>query len=207
MLNSGVDVDTRDPGGMTPLMGAASGGHLEVITMQLIRRADIEATDEEGITALAHAVYHSRLEAARLLLDQGANANGSGLNCKRVRRVETKLRDGTIKPEDLPEQLKQPQGYSPLAYAVFHQDTALAELLLDRGADINAPNGVTGNTPLASAALAGKTAMVRVLLERGADTTARDKRGHTALELARRMGKSNEVIALLEAHEDRPGPS
>ena len=59
-----------------------------------------------------------------------------------------------------------------IAQAIHHwQSTAVAELLLDRGADINVQTTVhfNGDTPLSWKLRNGDTAGVRFLLERGAD--------------------------------------
>ncbi len=72
---------------------------------------------------------------------------------------------------------------------------AVVRLLLDQGADINAPD-FWGGTALVSAAFAGQTDVVRLLLSRGADVNASDD-GATALGYAQNQGH-RDIVRLLE---------
>src|ERR1041384_443205 len=63
-----------------------------------------------------------------------------------------------------------PFGWSALHLAAFSGVPAAVQLLLDRGAEINArARSKFKNTPLQTALLAGQLATARLLLERGAD--------------------------------------
>jgi ankyrin repeat protein len=57
MLKAGANVDSGFPGGKTPLIEAAQGGHVLTVKILLDHSADVEAKDERGMTALAWA-YH-----------------------------------------------------------------------------------------------------------------------------------------------------
>lgn len=61
-------------------------------------------------------------------------------------------------------------GYTPLHFAVRHGHFAIAQLLIDAGADVNARQEETNsNTAIAEAARSSSAEMVQFLLERGAD--------------------------------------
>ena len=87
-------------------------------------------------------------------------------------------------------------GLTPLHVAARLDDVALARVLLDYGANLEAVNTHTFSTPLKYAVFYGKTDMVRFLVERGADLENRGGGSTTPLELAckapteqfRRMG-------------------
>ena len=71
---------------------------------------------------------------------------------------------------------------APLRYAAVTGHTAIASLLLDRGADVNHGN----NQALYNAASAGQLQMAALLLERGATAiseslTVAEERGHHAV--------------------------
>jgi ankyrin repeat protein len=69
-----------------------------------------------------------------------------------------------------------------------------AEILLERGADINA--GAGGNTPLHGAAWLGHTEMVRWLLKHGADPALLDFKGRTPQQLAEESGHTDTAETL-----------
>ncbi len=71
LLNAGADVNSRDSGGSSPLMRAASlrpglGGS-DLIRLLVEKRADVTLRDAEGATALHYAARYGRADAARTL--------------------------------------------------------------------------------------------------------------------------------------------
>lgn len=74
--------------------------------------------------------------------------------------------------------------------------------LLSNGAHVNAPQR-GGDSLLHLAARRGDAYLVRYLLRRGADVGARDRRGRSALDLARQLEHAD-VVALLEHPERVP---
>ena len=110
------------------------------------------AFSDDGFTALHLAVFAEQEEAARTLIEHGADLNARST--------------GTI------------ARVPPLGTAAFVRSVPLSRLLLDAGADVNG-QGVGGFTALHTAALNGDEELVELLLERGADaslTTAQGKR-------------------------------
>ena len=97
----------------------------------------------------------------------------------------------------LPLDLPDPDGVTLLDMAVINGRTAIAELLISRGANVNAVSK-HGMTPLLYAASIdfGDSAMVDLLLKSGAKTKARSKEGLTALELARKYNQANLLKSL-----------
>ncbi len=73
-------------------------------------------------------------------------------------------------------------GVTPLSWAAMHGDTALVQLLIEKGAKPNQPNK-DGSFPLHCAAFLGQDAAVGVLLQSGADVTARTQRGDTPTQV------------------------
>jgi ankyrin repeat protein len=98
----------------------------------------------DGFTALHLALFGGQEEAARLLLERGADPNALSTN----------------------EAVRVP----PLGTAAFVRSVPLARLLLDSGADLNG-RGEGGFTALHSAAQNGDEDLAQLLLERGADPT------------------------------------
>jgi ankyrin repeat protein len=66
-------VDAARDGGVTPLMMAAFGGHLEMAKLLLEKGATVDAKSNEGFTPLMWAARKGQLEIVKLLLQKGAN--------------------------------------------------------------------------------------------------------------------------------------
>lgn len=115
------------------------------------------ALSDDGFTALHLAVFAEQEEAARLLIDRGADVDA--LATSPIARVR------------------------PLGTAAFVRSVAMARLLLDGGADVNG-RGEGGFTALHSAAQSGNEELTRFLLDRGADATAAAEDGTRSLDLA-----------------------
>jgi uncharacterized protein len=121
--------------------------------------AQARAFAEDGFTALHLAVFSRDEEAARALLEAGADPDA--LATAEIAQVR------------------------PLGTAAFVGSVPLARVLLDGGADVNA-QGEGGFTALHSAAQHGDEELARFLLERGADPgiTSHDGRRPADLGLA-----------------------
>lgn len=92
-------------------------------------------------------------------------------------------------------------GSTPLHCAVWKGHQAAVELMLERGADVNAQNQNDhwGTTPLHAAAHANQAAIAKMLIERGADVNARDLAGKTPLHHTT-FHKAKAVAKVLEGH-------
>ena len=89
-------------------------------------------------------------------------------------------------------------GRTPLHLAATHCHVDAAEVLLDKGAKIDA-KATGGTTPLDVAAQAGCVDMVNLLLAKGAKINLRDDQGRTLLGRATQW-KRDEVVQVLRAH-------
>jgi uncharacterized protein len=115
-------------------------------------KADVNAAQADGTTALHWAAYHRDIAAAKVLL---------------ARHADPAALTGT--------------GMTPLALACEAGNEELVRLLLKAGADANQPLR-NGETPLMMAARTGNVLVLKLLLARGAKIDAREKlRGTTAL--------------------------
>ena len=77
LLRAGADVNARDKNGLTALMWAAKGGHaaigINIETINVLIEAGAEdMTDNNGKTALIHAVEDGNIEAVNALIDAGS---------------------------------------------------------------------------------------------------------------------------------------
>ncbi len=186
----------------TPLIVAASNGHIQVIAFLLDKGADIQAVNKWRRTALHYAADGSHMEAAKLLLEKGADINGhkdfpyTPLHIASARGDEEMVDLLLSKGADV--NIQSSSGY-PLHRAVNGGNTNIIRKLLKAGADINAVITSLGWTPLHQAASSGRFEAAEVLVEKGINLNTVDKFGATALHYAVRSGdrEAGKVAVLL----------
>ncbi len=156
-----------------PLANAVEKKDWPVARALVKQRADVNAPQPDGATALHWAAFHDDREMAALLVKAGA-------------KVSTANR----------------YGITPLSLACTNGSAAMIDLLVKAGADPNAalPGG---ETPLMTAARTGRIAAVKALLSAGASADAKDeRRGQTALMWAAAEGHVPVVQALIASGAD-----
>lgn len=77
-----------------------------------------------------------------------------------------------------------PEGFRPLCIAAFWGYSGIVQLLLDRGADIDACNRGTNWTALHCATFQGHGKVVMLLMNNNPDMTIRDNLGRSAIDFA-----------------------
>ncbi|KAJ1472114.1 ankyrin repeat-containing domain protein, partial [Baffinella frigidus] len=86
-------------------------------------------------------------------------------------------------------------GWTPIYIAASAGYDALAQILLDEGANVNAVTKL-GVMPLHRAAQNGNDAVIEILLSHGADCRARTNCGWTAEGIASSRGYTNIAVLL-----------
>ncbi len=156
------------------LINAVKNQDKAAIAAQLKQRANVNARQPDGATALHWAAHRDDLETAALLLDAGADVNAAN---------------------DL--------GVTPLVLAIVNGNAAMVDTLLAARANANVAALSTGETPLMAAARTGHATIVRALLAHGADVNvAETAHGQTALMWAAARGHSAVVSTLIEVNAD-----
>lgn len=74
-LSEGADINARNKWGLTPLMAAAHGGHIEISKLLLEKGAEVNARQNGGWTALMVAAVKGHVDVMNLLLGKGAEVN------------------------------------------------------------------------------------------------------------------------------------
>lgn len=67
--------DVEPEKGFTPLLIAATNGHIAMVRLLLEHGADPNLRNYDGVTALHNAVYENQLDIVALLLEAGADPN------------------------------------------------------------------------------------------------------------------------------------
>lgn len=189
------------PEGATPLIWAAKGNWTSILCMLLdIGRADIEGKDQEGRTALYHAVCHGHVGVTEALLARGADTEVAD----RLRYTSL-CKASQLGYHAVVRQLLQAGArvqasnttyWTPLAEASFHGHAKISELLLRAGASIESADRWR-YTPLCRAAQKGHLTIVSLLIEMGADVEATNEGGWSALHEASCHGFPRVVDTLL----------
>ncbi|MCW5664053.1 MAG: ankyrin repeat domain-containing protein [Piscinibacter sp.] len=161
---------------------------------------DANSVDPQGQPAANVAIQRDSARAFAALVET------PGLDVNQLNKAgESALMLAAIKGQlDWCEKLLQrgarvnQPGWSPLHYAATGPNPRIVELLLARGAEVEAvsPNG---STPLMMAARYGSEESVRLLLAKGADTSRRNERDLSAADFARLAGRAQLADTLQRA--------
>jgi len=162
--------------GPSEVADAVMRGDKAAVQKLVAQRADVNAPQADGATALHWAVFRSDKEMVDLLIRAGANAkaaNREGATPLWLASVngDAAIIEALIKSgADANE--KQPLGRTPLMEASRTGNVAAMKVLLDHGAQVNAKETLRGTTPLMWAADEGHAAAIKLLIQRGADIKA-----------------------------------
>ncbi len=159
---------------------AAMNGDAAAVRSLIQHRADVNAPQADGATALHWAAYRNDLDIAAALIAAGANvkaANREGATplSMAAENGSTRMIEMLLKAGASPNERRQPHGETPLMFAARNGNTDAIKVLLDHGADVNATEDLRGTTPLMWAADQAHPAAVKLLVERGADIGAATK--------------------------------
>ena len=158
----------------TRLPDAAQQGDRSAVASLLQQKADVNAAQGDGMTALHWAAYKDDVPMAKMLLAAGANV-----------KAQTRL-----------------AAVTPLFRAAKNGSAGMVEALADAGAPVNVPDG-EGTTPLMLAAAAGKIDAIKVLIDHGADVNAKESaHGQTALMFAAALDRDQAVTMLMQHGAD-----
>jgi ankyrin repeat protein len=154
-------VNARGGHMVSPLGAALFGKHPQVAELLYEHGADVRVGSHEGWTLLHFASRDGLVDAARWLLNRGADASAQDSG----------------------------RGWTPLLLAAWNEHVENVQLLLEHHADINAQNR-SGLVALHFAArhhgshVHFQTNTLKFLLDHGADVNARDNEGSTPLHFS-----------------------
>ena len=195
-----------------PLADAVQHGDKQAVQSLLKARADVNAPQSDGATALHWAAYLDDAETTALLIRAGAKVDSP--NNYGVTPLALAATSGNaaiisllLKGGADPNRTVR-AGETPLMFAARTDRADAVKALLEAGAKVDAKETWNGQTALMWAAAAGRGPVVQALIDRSADVHARSNAGTTPLAFAVRRGDMAAVRALLAAganvNEKRP---
>lgn len=172
MSTAAVDAATSE------LADATMARHAQTVRSLLQKKADVNAPQVDGSTALHWAVRYDDLDTADLLIRAGARvsaANREGVTPLQLAAMNgsAPMIDKLLKAGANPNAALTPSGDTALMMAARTGKPEAVTVLLESGADVNAKESWGGTTPLMWAVSERHTAAVKLLLDHGADANAR----------------------------------
>lgn len=208
-----------------PILMPLEGGPVSPDSPKIVKRliaagVDIDAVDARGETALDVACENNEIDAARALIEAGANVEPSerspysplvfasspktlsGLRQQSPSGVESLDLVKALLAAHADPNIIVPRyrGLPPLAAAAVVDRVDIVETLLKAHAKVDVCD-YGGETPLMEAAQAGRLDAVDALLTAGADVNARDDQGVTPLHYACRSAPFNPSSDTVQENE------
>ncbi len=165
------------------LMNAASEGDIGTLRQLQAEGKDINEKDSKGTTALMYAIKSKKSEAAKYLIDAGADINNKD------------------------------SYFTPLIYAVYYQQNELINILLKKGANTEARDYSGETALIHAALRIGDIDSVKMLISAGADVNVKSNYyipPRSLLELlvdAGRPALNNIIAELINAGADISVPT
>src|SRR3954471_9525604 len=156
--------------GKSELADAASKGDRAAVRTLIQQKADVNAAQIDGATALHWAVYREDPELVDMLVRAGADAK-----------------------------VANREGVTPLMMASLYGNAVIIDRLLKAGADAKSV-GTNGETMLMFAVRNGNAAAVKLLIEAGADVNARERLRQTTALMWAAEQKHPEAVKVLLAN-------
>ncbi|XP_019622303.1 PREDICTED: ankyrin repeat domain-containing protein 50-like [Branchiostoma belcheri] len=214
LLQAGVQVNTENSEGETPLWDAMRGGHSSIVKLLLQKGADPgagantdSANTESGMgkSVLQLAAQSGNAEMVSILTEADADLNRT--NSRGTTALFLAAEQGhaetmrTLIQAGADLNKADKEGTTPLSVAAEKGHAEVVSILVQAGADLNKVDDM-GMTPLWFAADRGHAEIVSILTQAGADLNKTDLDKKTPLWIAAFYGNMEVVKVLIEAGAD-----
>ncbi|XP_076469828.1 ankyrin repeat and SAM domain-containing protein 6-like isoform X4 [Babylonia areolata] len=192
LLDRGCDMNFCTPtSGLTPLMLAALNGHMTTAQILIEKGGDPNVVNVGDKTALGIATVRGKREVRGYLDRKTTNKPKVSPDEIKPDIIEAAKHGDKERIREILDQnpsqkdASSPQdGATPLMFAAMTGRLDVAELLVQRGCDINKQDLISGWTALMQATYHGKKQVAMFLLNAGADVSVQAKNGCTAFDMA-----------------------
>jgi ankyrin repeat protein len=174
-LGNNISPPSGNKYGDFPIHLAAAFGHVNVVEWLLDRGYPVDVRNNMGSTPLINAAWGGHYDLAIMLIGKDADVNAKVGNADNRSVLHSASSSGNVD---------------------------LVELLLQKGAVVNARTSTDKRTPLHWAIRKGHLETARLLVKYGADTTAQDAHGFTVKDIAYSKGFV-EILSFLSSLDHR----
>ncbi len=193
-----------------PLHDAVKDGDIAQLQKLVAAGEDLEAQDKFVGTALHWAALAGNADAARILIEAGADLNtharADGTTALHVAAQRGSVEVAAVLIEAGAETVsRDTAGGTPLHQAAGNDRVGMAALLLDAGADFSARARTEGLTPLHAAAHSNASGIIELLARSGIDIDEKLPSGLTPLSHAAGHANAGAVRTLVELGADVNG--
>ncbi|HWP72462.1 MAG TPA: ankyrin repeat domain-containing protein [Gemmatimonadaceae bacterium] len=190
----------------SPIADAAMKGDVAAVRALIARRADVNAAQGDGMTALHWAAERGDSAMTAVLIRAKANAGATTrIGDYTPLHIAAKGGKGSIVKALLSAgsdaKARTASGATALHFAAAAGDTISINALLNSGVDANARENEWGQTPLIFAATNGRADAVRVLMRRGADASIHTKVVNLGEQAASEQAAARKRDAVLVSFE------
>jgi ankyrin repeat protein len=206
---AGADPNARDSDANTPLILAAPrslfGKERKIVEALVKAKAQVNAVNKDGVSALMVAASAGRDGMVRLLIENDASVDARDNDGWTALMYAADAGEWSATKELIEAKADvnatNKKGWSPLMMALFRGRGGVSEHLVKASAAMpaKAPNGFSA---VMLAAYGRDLACIRQVLETGAPLDGRDSDGWTAIEVASYNGDGQIVMELLRAGAD-----
>ncbi len=168
ILEAGADPNIQNHKGVTALVEATYKGIPSNVSLLLNHGAEVDLADKDGWTPLFWSIYKNYYPITKTVIESNTNINHVSID-----------------------------GMSPLIFATKEGNTAIATLLLSKGATNPDLQDNDGMTALMHASVGGHKTIVKKMLDRGARTDLLSRENKTARGLAEETGFP-EIVMILD---------
>jgi len=192
--------------GYLPLNICADSKDSEGVRLLIELGADINIHDSNGFTPLSCAAFSGDYKSACLLLNAGADVHNPGKDCKHYVMAAAVTGGSLETVRAIVEaggdiEAKDCDNWTPIMYAVRHNDINMVRLLLELGSDPHAVADANINV-VYIAASNGFIDILKIFLDLGMDIDTRDSNGNTGLLKAASYMDRDTVISLVKLGAD-----
>lgn len=186
LLDAGADINMRNGEGWTPLHVAAEQGMVRMVKYLLARGADPNAKTNAGRTPYDVASGYAEVQSILKAQMKPAEDPFEAYLGKAPAAKKTLSATSGERSRNGPNDGRNASNRARLEArdAVWYNNKAELEAILDEGLDVNALDETSRETLLHAAAWRDRLDIARMLIARGAKKTIRDKDGKLAADYA-----------------------